>query len=150
MKVKYKFGFEIWGIVLFLAIMVPNMIWSVVPAPDDVLRKESLTPLIDNIASLFQVLMIASMCFLKNDYYSKLKLNSPLIFLTAVMFLLYFVMWIIYYIGIVNSIVILGLCVFPCLAFLFFMLGRRNYIAIIPLTVFSLCHLAYTVINYII
>ena len=33
---SYRFGFEVWGLVLFLVIMLPNFIWFIVPAPDDI------------------------------------------------------------------------------------------------------------------
>ena len=52
---KYQFGFGVWGLALFLLIMVPNFIWFAIPAPDDVLRHESVTPFIDTLASIFQV-----------------------------------------------------------------------------------------------
>ena len=34
--------------------------------------------------------------------------------------LLYFISWMVYYVGIVNVVVILGLAILPCLAFSFF------------------------------
>lgn len=40
---KYKFGFNIWSLMLFLLIMLPNLLWFVFPAPNDTLRKESIT-----------------------------------------------------------------------------------------------------------
>ncbi len=47
---EYKFGFNIYGLLLFLIIMIPNFIWFAVPAPNDVLRTESVTEVIDTIA----------------------------------------------------------------------------------------------------
>ena len=55
---KYKMGFDAWGLVVFLIIMIPNFIWSAVPAPDDILRTESTTKVIDAIGSVAQVIMI--------------------------------------------------------------------------------------------
>lgn len=55
---KYKFGFDIWGMIVFLIIMLPNFIWFAVPAPNDILRTESITVIIDAIGSICQVLMI--------------------------------------------------------------------------------------------
>ena len=55
---EYKFGFNIYGLLLFLIIMIPNFIWFAVPAPNDVLRTESVTEVIDTIASVCQVLMV--------------------------------------------------------------------------------------------
>jgi hypothetical protein len=44
----YRFGFDIWGLLLFLLVMLPNFIWFAVPAPNDVLRAESVTPITDH------------------------------------------------------------------------------------------------------
>lgn len=59
---KYKMSFDIWALVVFLIIMIPNFIWSAVPAPDDILRTESTTKVIDAIGSIFQVLLIFTLC----------------------------------------------------------------------------------------
>lgn len=40
---KYRIGFDIWGLIIFIIIMVPNFIWFVVPAPNDIFRGESIT-----------------------------------------------------------------------------------------------------------
>ena len=82
---KYKFGFDIWGMIVFLIIMLPNFIWFAVPAPNDILRTESITVIIDAIGSICQVLMIFSLCvfiksneekveFHKDNYYGDLLL----------------------------------------------------------------------------
>lgn len=49
---KYRVGFDFRGLILFLIIMIPNFIWFIVPAPNDILRNDSLTPHIDMIASV--------------------------------------------------------------------------------------------------
>lgn len=49
---KYKLGFDIWGLLLFLIIMIPNFIWFVMPTPNDILRGESVTNNFDMIASV--------------------------------------------------------------------------------------------------
>ena len=40
---EYRIGFDIWGALLFLIIMLPNTIWFAVPAPNDILRTDSVT-----------------------------------------------------------------------------------------------------------
>lgn len=35
---KYRFGFEFWGLLLFLIIMIPNFIGFAAPVVNDVLR----------------------------------------------------------------------------------------------------------------
>ena len=52
---QYRFGFDPWGLLLFLLVMLPNFIWFAVPAPNDILRADSVTPVVDAIGSVFQV-----------------------------------------------------------------------------------------------
>lgn len=47
---KFRIGFDVWALVLFLIIMIPNFIWFTVPAPNDILREESVTVVVDMIA----------------------------------------------------------------------------------------------------
>ncbi len=56
---QYRFGFDPWGLLLFLLVMLPNFIWFAVPAPNDILRADSATPVVDAIGSVFQVLTVA-------------------------------------------------------------------------------------------
>lgn len=145
---KYRIGFDIWGALLFLVIMLPNFIWFAVPAPNDILRTDSITKALDTIASVCQVLMAVFLCIFINKEREKTKLSR---FIIAVMIscFLYYASWGLYYGGITNSFVILGLTVPPCLAFFFFALDRKNMIAVIPIFVFTVCHLIYGIANYI-
>ena len=101
------------------------------------------------IGSVFQVLMIATLCTLKNKESKKIRL-TPCIIITAVCYLLYITGWIFYYCGITGKSIILVLTLAPCLAFLFFAIDRKNRIAIIPVSGFTLCHLVYSVVNFVI
>ena len=145
---NYRFGFNVWGLILFTAIMLPNLIWFFVPAPNDILRSDSVTPHIDMIASICQALMTAALCVIINQKSKKISL-SLLTVSTIICCLLYFVSWIFYYIGAVNVIVILGLTILPCLAFLIFALDRKNLFAVFFAFVFTILHLIYSAVNYI-
>ena len=116
---KYRFGFDIWGLALFFLIMIPNFIWFAIPAPHDILRVESITPIVDTIASIAQVIMIICLCIFKNKEKEKIR-KTNLIITVIVCCLLYFLCWVLYYLGITNAGIILGLTIFPCLAFLLY------------------------------
>ncbi len=146
---KYKLSFDIWGLLLFLIIMIPNFIWFAVPAPNDVLRADSVTGAIDVIASVCQVLMVIALCIFVNRKSCKFRV-TPLIIAVIICCLLYFASWISYYTGMVNTVIILGLTVFPCSAFMLFAIDRKNMIAVVPISVFTICHLIYGVVNFII
>lgn len=146
---KYKMGFDIHGLLIFLIIMIPTFIWSAVPASNDILRAESTTKVADTIGSVCQVLMIAALCILINQERSKLKFTGYIV-ATIVFAVLYFASWVFYYTGVTNAVVILGLTVCPCLAFLMFAIDRKNYIAVIPIIGFMVCHVIYGVLNFIV
>ena len=74
---------------------------------------------------------------------------TPFIIMAAVCYLLYVASWIAYYNDMVNVVVILGLTIPPCLAFLFFAIDRKNGIALIPTSIFTICHLVYGVVNFV-
>ena len=146
---NYKIGFDIWGLILFLLIMLPNFIWFVVPAPNDILRAESVTKVVDAIGSVCQVMMVAALCTIIHKERKKFSI-TPLILAVIGCCLLYYLCWILYYTGIANAVVILGMTVIPCLSFLFFTLDRKNGIALIPITGFTICHVIFGVVNFVI
>ena len=145
---KYKLGFDISGLVIFLIIMLPNFIWFAVPAPNDILRQESITPIVDIIGSVCQIIFVASLCIVINKERDSIRI-SPLLISTAFCIGLYFLGWVLYYNGIVNPMVIICLTLPPCIAFIFFALDRKNIIAFIPTVCFTICHLIYGTVNFI-
>ena len=145
---KYRFGFDFSGLVLFLLVMLPNFIWFAVPAQNDVLRTESVTPAVDVIASVCQVLTVACLCFVIHKERGKLRF-SPLVIATMVCVIVYYIGWLLYYTGIVNVWVILLLTIPPCLAFIMFAVDRKNFLAVLFATVFAVCHLIFAIMNFI-
>ncbi len=145
---KYKFGFDFWGLLLFLVIMIPNFIWFAVPAPNDVLRAESVTPIVDGIGSICQVAFVAAICILKRKDISAVRFTKPVI--TALLLVaLYYLGWILYYQGMVNPVVIILLTLPPCFSFIVYTIDRKNMIATIPTVIFTICHIIYGVTNFI-
>lgn len=145
---KYRLSFDISGFALFFIIMAPNFIWFALPAPNDILRSDSITEIFDVIASVCQVFTAAALCLLKNRESGKMRLN-PLISTVIACCLLYYASWIFYYTGAVNPLVISGLTVPPCAAFLFFAADRKNLPAVISILIFTVCHIIYAAVNFI-
>lgn len=144
---KYKFSFDILGLAVFMLIMIPNFIWFAVSAPNDILRSESKTAVIDTIGSVCQALFVAALCFIANKNRSKFRV-APKIIAAVCCVLIYFVGWGFYYAGITTPPVIICLTLPPCLAFLFFALDRKNFIAVIFIVSYMVCHFIYGLINF--
>lgn len=75
---------------LFLIIMIPNFIWFLVSAPNDILRTESITEILDTMASVCQVLMIIFLCIFINKEH-EMKKRSRWIVAVIICCLLYFI-----------------------------------------------------------
>jgi hypothetical protein len=144
----YKLGFDISGLILFLMVMAPTFIWLAVPAPNDVLRTESATPIVDAIGSVCQILFITCLCVVINKERSRLRL-SPLVVASIVCVVMYYIGWVLYYRGITNAWVILTLTIPPCLAFILFAIDRKNLSAALFATGFAVCHLIFANVNYL-
>lgn len=146
---KYRFGFDIWALLLFIIIMVPNIIWVAVPAENDVLRSDSITPSIDIVASIAQILMIIALCVTMRKDSNETSRKKQII-IVIFLVVLYDLGWIAYYLGQTGTMTILDLCISPSLAFVVFSIYRRNYIALIPAMIFTSCHIVFGVVNFII
>ena len=146
---RYRFGFEWRGLVLFLIIMAPNFIWFAMPSPNDILRLESRTPMIDTIATVCQIAFVMCLCLLIRTDQKPFILTGTIkgVILSTV---LYYVCWILYYQGVTNIAIITGLTIFPCIAFLLFAIDRRNVCAMVPIGLFTVCHLIYATVNFIV
>lgn len=145
---NYKFGFDPWGLGLFLVIMLPNCIWFAVPAPNDILRAESVTPLLDTVGQVLQVVLAAALCGVVNTARSG-PVSRGYTAGVILCVLLYFAGWAAYYAGIANAAVLLTLCLAPCGAFLLFAWARSNTPALLAAGGFALCHLSSTLINFV-
>lgn len=128
--------------------MVPNFIWFAVPAGYDILRCDSVTPVIDMIASFIQVLMLAALCIIKNEAYQA-GMNKKWIISIIVTVFVYYVSWCLYYFQITSAVVILILCIVPCITFIVYSLGKRNGVALILALLFMICHMIYALENFI-
>ena len=145
---RYRFGFDFWGLLLFLLVMLPNFIWFAVPAPDDILRVESVTPVVDIIGSVFQVLTVACLCFVIRKERNKFRF-SPLVVVATACIAAYYLGWAQYYAGITAPWVILLLTLPPCLAFILFAIDRKNLPAVVSAAGFTVCHCVFGVVNYL-
>ena len=145
---NYRPGFDPWGLGLFLLIMLPNLVWFVLPAPNDVLRVESVTPLTDTTAQVFQIIMTATLCGVINVTRDK-PMKRGYRAGTAACTVLYYSGWAAYFTGTASAAVILDLCLTPCGTFLLFALARRNVLALISGMAFTTCHSIFASINFI-
>ena len=145
---KYTMGFDPWGLCLFAVIMLPNLIWMATPVPNDLLRVESATPVVDMIGSICQVIMVFCLFFIRRVDARPLRLTLLVVAaLTCV--LVYLSAWGCYFAGITDRVVILLLTLVPCAAFILYLADRQNGIGLIPAALFTLCHIIFAIVNFL-
>ena len=144
---QYRMGFDFWALILFLLIMLPTWLWLAIPAPNDVLRSESLTPVLDGIGTFCQVIFLFLLTTFLNKGRRGLALG-PMLLCCLLCTVLYYAGWGLYYAGIVAWPVILLMTLPPCFAFGFWAMHQRCWIALIPIGIFTLCHLGSAWINH--
>ena len=128
--------------------MLPNFLWFAFSAPNDLLRISSVTPITDAIGSFLQISLIASLSCLARKDSKPLRFSAGII-ATLICVIAYFVGWVLYYNAIAYAWVILMLTLPPCFAFLFYAIDRKNWIATTLGIGFTVCHLIFALVNFI-
>ncbi len=144
----YRFGFDPWGLGLFLLIMLPNFVWFALPAPNDILRAESATPFLDTAGQVFQIALAAALCGVVNPARGG-SVKRGWAAGVVLCLVLYLAGWAAYYAGAAGTVVVLILCLAPCGAFLFHSAARKNAPALLAAGGFAACHLISTIVNFI-
>lgn len=145
---EYRFGFDAWGLLLFAFVMLPNILWFCIPAPNDVLRGESGTDALDTAATVFQAVAVALLVFAVRGG-GKPRFVSPFTAGTFAFLSCYYAVWTAYYCGAGNTAVLLILAAAPCLSLMSFELERKNLPALFPTTVFAVLHLVSSCVNFL-
>lgn len=145
---NYKLGFDKSGFILFLVILIPNFLWLIFPIPNDVLREETVTIQLDVVATIVQVFLIGSLCFLI-PVDRTTQMNKSINTSIVVLLVFYYLSWIAYFSGFQNLIIIIYLALVPSIALLAFAIARMNFPAIIFASIFLITHTTSSIINYI-
>lgn len=147
---RYKLGFSLRGIVIYMLQLLPNIIWMLIPPVNDILAENnSAYPVFNIIEHVFGIVTVAVLILLVNKG-SERKKRVKYIGLAAVFLTGYYISWIFYYTGVVSPwILVAGIAGMPPLYFLFAGLWLENYAAVIPCVIFGITHVAITCSNYL-
>lgn len=146
---NYKLGFSVKGFVSFILVMIPNIIWMVIPAANDVLIGNSAVRPYDTVLSVSRWLMVITLIMIINTDVRVNKSKRLFAVSASVCLVIYYVSWAFYYLGIVNPWLFISMALFPVLYFILTDLWLKNYIAVIPSIVFGITHIGITCSNYL-
>ncbi len=143
----FRLGIDFWAIIPVVLLFVPNVIWWSWSPADDILRYASFPPALDVFAFIFEGITFAVLLFVLNRGTSgkRLSFESPFFTFTLMATILSLAAWVFYFCGQSNIAVLIFLAVFPCAALGCFAALRRNWIAFLPLVVFTALHVSWMI-----
>ena len=154
-----RFGFSVIGLVIFLVPMLINIVYFLLPPVDEKKDGESRKQkeerkenrILSMIESGSRIAYAIAICCLVSK--AEISYRSPLLYVSIVFLILYYIVWIRYFIGgrkmrLLGSsflFVPMPLAIFPVLYFLFAALWVHNYYAMGVMILFGIAH---NVISY--
>ena len=143
---NYRIGFSLKGFIGSLLVMLPNVIWAIMPPVNDVLAKNSVEiPALDLIMNFCRVALIAFLIVVVNNAEVEGKKVKGILFLAVCCLIAYYASWVMFYAGVTNPwLFILGLAAAPSLYFILLALWLQNNPALVPGTVFAVLHITVT------
>lgn len=147
---KYKFEFSFQGFLAFVLVMLPNIVWKVIPPANQLLQQTNTDYLLlDVLLNVSQCMMIVLLIFCvsryEQDAYEKsVYLKWSFVFLAG-----YYICWVLYYLGVATAWLMLGMAFFPAAFLLLWELKMHNYPALIPSLIFAVTHIGITAFSYV-
>jgi hypothetical protein len=144
--VNYYFGFSWKGLVVFLLPMIPNIFYFLIPASDASGNTANSHLILDIIEHGSQAIFIFMLIFVIRKQTSEI-LSSYSIGM-VIMLISYYVLWVFYFTGKVNLVILLGMALLPVVYFVLAELWLHNYLAIIPTALFGIVHVIITYTDF--
>lgn len=144
---KYRLGFNLFGFLAFMLVMLPNIAWMIFPPENDILQANSSgIPALDICMQASQWLMVGFLTILipKEKPTGKILLGISAVCLAA-----YYIMWICYFCGIYSTFTLISMAVLPSAYFICISLRNRNYPALVFAVTFSALHIGITGFNFL-
>lgn len=131
---NYRLGFEFCGFLLSLAMLLPNLIWSFVPAPHDILRSAETVASLGIATLVLRILTMATSMFVVNVESNELRFSA------ATFVILIF--GLVYYAGLACVVALVFISVAPIAMFITLSFDRKNAFSLLSTIGFAGVHLA--------
>lgn len=142
----YYFGFSWKGLIVFLLPMIPNVFYFLIPASGVSGNNANSHLILDVLEHGSQAIFIFLLVFFISKQASEML--CPYTIGAAIMLISYYVLWIFYFTGSVNLVILLGMAVLPVVYFVLVEIWLHNYLAIIPTALFGIVHVIITYMDY--
>lgn len=120
--------------------MIPNALWMALPpANDPMAGMRASLPVLDSVAAISRVLMIALLVFLVPR---KGRQGGGYVGLASLCLAGYYASWVADYLGIAHPLMLVGMAVLPSVFFVTVGLWLGNDVSVVPGVLFGITHTA--------
>lgn len=137
-----SFGFSWKGLLTFLLMMIPNLVYFLLPNPNVPGTGMSNHLILDILEHASQAIFLCLLLFLVSKQSSPLV--SPYTVCIAILLLAYYALWIFYFAGGNSLPPLLGMAVLPVAYFILAEIWLHNLPALVPTAVFGAVHILIT------
>lgn len=143
---NYHFGFSLRGFIIFLLPMIPNIFYFLIPAADASGKNVNSHLILDIFEHGSQAVFFFLLIFVIRI--ETFEILSPYTIGMAIMLILYYILWIFYFTGKVNLVILLGMAILPVVYFILGEMWLHIYIAVIPTVLFGIVHVIITYMDF--
>jgi len=146
----YAVAFSLTGLMFCALQLLPNVVWLAMPPANDVLKHNSSPhPALNVVEQVFGIVTVALLIIVVGRVGTQGRNGSWLLVGAAGFLAAYYLAWVLYYQGTVSGwLLVLGIAAMPPLYYFFVASWMKNYLALIPCTIFGIAHVTITWSNY--
>ena len=142
----YYFGFSWSGFIVFLLPMIPNIFYFLIPVSGISGNNVNKHLILDVLEHGSQAIFIFLLIFVIRKQTSEIL--YPYTIGMAIMLISYYVLWILYFSGKANLVILLGMAILPVVYFVLAEMWLHNYLAIIATALFGIVHVIITYMDF--
>lgn len=140
-------GFSPVGLLVVVLQQIPGIVWALHPPEVDPFAHNSGSPVVEALEKTFGIATIALLVFVFVRFPVLPGLGAPLVIGAFVVIAVYYVFYVLYYRAVTALPILLGMAVFPPLAFLLVALSQGNWLALVTDVIFGVVHVSLTYAN---
>lgn len=140
-------GFSPVGLAAVLLQQLPGIVWALHPPKVDPFAGNSGSPLVESLEKAFGIstILLLVVVFVRIPVPSGLK--APALVAGLAVLAAYYVLYVLYYLGVTRWSVLLGMAAFPPLCFFLIALSQGNMLVLVTSVVFGAVHVGLTYAN---
>jgi hypothetical protein len=140
--------FSLTGLIVVVLQQAPGIVWALHPPKIDPFARNSGTLLVEILEKSFGIATVLLLVVIPATAAIFPRMRPIVLGGAFVILAIYYIFYVLYYVGCTHLPILLGMAAFPPVCFLLVALYQGNYLAIITSLVFGAVHVGLTYANF--